>query len=284
MKLLQNIGEMIAVSTSLRKEGRKIGFVPTMGALHAGHESLIRRARQENDFVVVSVFVNPLQFAPTEDFERYPRDLDADLQIAKSAGADLLFTTDAKQMYPQDFSSYVVPEGMGNQFEALTRPGHFRGVLTVVLKLFQIVQPTRAYFGKKDAQQLALIQRMVKDFHLPLEVVPCPIVREADGLAMSSRNRYLSAEERKSALVLSRTLLEISSRFNGGEKRANALLEFGKKQIEQNSALRLDYLTLIDPISWEEIPGEFKQGLVLVAAKVGKTRLIDNIDLGEIPV
>lgn len=284
MKLLNNIGEMIELSTSLQKEGRKIGIVPTMGALHAGHESLIRRARQENDFVVVSVFVNPLQFGPAEDFERYPRDLDADLQIVKSAGADLLFTTDAKQMYPQNFSSYVIPEGMGNRFEAITRPGHFRGVLTVVLKLFQIVQPTRAYFGRKDAQQLALIQRMVKDFHLQLEIVPCPTVREADGLAMSSRNRYLSAEERKSALVLSQTLSEISRKFAGGEKKAKVLLEFGKKQIEQNPEVRLDYLALVDPISWEEIPSEFKQGLVLVAAKVGKTRLIDNIDLGEIPV
>ncbi|GAB2963011.1 pantoate--beta-alanine ligase [Nonomuraea fastidiosa] len=253
-----------------------VALVPTMGALHEGHRSLIRLARVRADQVVVSIFVNPLQFGPNEDFSRYPRTFDADLDVCRAEGVDVVFHPSAEEMYAPDRQVSVSAGEMGRIVEGAARPGHFDGVLTVVLKLFNLVQPDLAVFGQKDAQQLALIRRMVADLDLPIEILGAPTVREPDGLAMSSRNRYLSDEDRQVALTLSRALRAGAARLTPAEIRAEAR----KVLDEAGPALDVDYLALVDPATFVEVGDDYEGLAVLaVAARVGTTRLIDNVTL-----
>ena len=264
-----------------RKEGLSVGLVPTMGYLHEGHKSLIDKAVAENDRVVVSVFVNPIQFGPTEDLASYPRDLDRDAELCEKAGANVIFHPEDSEMYFDDFCTYVDMDDLTKGLCGKTRPTHFRGVCTVVSKLFHIVAPDRAYFGQKDAQQLAVIRRMVRDLNMNVQVVGCPIVREEDGLAKSSRNTYLSAEERTAALVLSRAVAEGQRLMEAGERSAATVLDAMKQLIEAEPLARIDY---VEMVSWDGIkPVETVDGPVLVAMAVyiGKTRLIDNFIFGE---
>ncbi|MFG1697766.1 pantoate--beta-alanine ligase [Nonomuraea sp. NPDC049309] len=253
-----------------------VALVPTMGALHEGHRSLIRLARVRADQVVVSIFVNPLQFGPNEDFSRYPRTFDADLDVCRAEGVDVVFHPSAEEMYAPDRQVSVSAGEMGRIVEGAARPGHFDGVLTVVLKLFNLVQPDLAVFGQKDAQQLALIRRMVADLDLPIEILGAPTVREPDGLAMSSRNRYLSEEDRRVALTLSRALRAGAARLTPAEIRAEAR----KVLDEAGPALDVDYLVLVDPATFVEVGDDYEGLAVLaVAARVGTTRLIDNVTI-----
>lgn len=276
MQLEKNVAGVKAQVQIWKKEGLSVGLVPTMGYLHEGHKSLIERAVKENDRVVVSVFVNPIQFGPTEDLESYPRDLEADCRLCEDAGADLLFNPEAEGMYPPDFSTYVDMSRVSEELCGKSRPVHFRGVCTVVSKLFNIVTPDRAYFGEKDAQQLAVIRRMVRDLNMNLQIVGCPIIREADGLAKSSRNTYLSPEERRAALVLSRAVQTGKSMIQAGEKDGDKILAVMKEIIRQEPLAKIDY---VEMVKWDTIEVHHKvDGPVLVAMAVyiGKTRLIDN--------
>ena len=264
-----------------KAEGLTIGLVPTMGYLHEGHRSLIERAVAENDRVIVSVFVNPIQFAPGEDLETYPRDFEADKRLIEAVGGALVFHPEPEALYAPDACTYVNVEGITGQLCGKTRPTHFRGVCTVVSKLMNISQADRAYFGQKDAQQLAVVRRMVRDLNMNVQVVGCPIVREADGLAKSSRNAYLSAEERQAALVLSRAVAEGQRLMQEGERSAAAVVGAMKELIEAEPAARIDY---VEMVSWNGIqPVQQADGPVLVAMAVyiGKTRLIDNFIFGE---
>jgi pantoate--beta-alanine ligase len=264
-----------------KAEGLTIGLVPTMGYLHEGHRSLIERAVAENDRVMVSVFVNPIQFAPGEDLETYPRDFEADKRLIEAAGGSLVFHPEPEALYAPDACTYVNVEGITGQLCGKTRPTHFRGVCTVVSKLMNISQADRAYFGQKDAQQLAVVRRMVRDLNMNVQVVGCPIVREADGLAKSSRNTYLSAEERQAALVLSRAVAEGQRLMQEGERSAASIVGAMKTLIEAEPAARIDY---VEMVSWDGIqPVQQADGPVLVAMAVyiGKTRLIDNFIFGE---
>ncbi|MGE5703822.1 MAG: pantoate--beta-alanine ligase [Clostridia bacterium] len=273
------IDELRAAINPLRREGKRIGFVPTMGYLHAGHASLVRKAAEECDVVVMSIFVNPLQFGPTEDFSRYPRDLERDRSIAAEAGVSILFTPSVEEMYPGTMHTTVSVSGLTAPLCGKSRPGHFDGVATVVSKLFHIVNPDAAYFGEKDAQQLAVIEQMVKDLSFPVDIRPCPIMREADGLAMSSRNVYLSEEERKQALVLSRSLNWARERVLQGESDPSVL---GQGIVERISAMPLadiDYVEILSYPALEEIT-ELTKGerfCMALAVKFGKTRLLDNV-------
>ncbi len=259
-----------------KKAGLTIGFVPTMGYLHEGHKSLIDAARQDNDRVVVSIFVNPMQFGPNEDLASYPRDLKKDAGLCEAAGVDLIFNPQPEEMYAPDFASYVDMDGLTAQLCGKSRPGHFRGVQTVVLKLFHIVTPERAYFGQKDAQQLAVIKRMVRDLNVDIEIIGCPIVREEDGLAKSSRNTYLNEAERKAALVLSRSLKAGRELLESGETKAAAIRQAVIQEIEKEPLAKIDYVEIVDfdtitPV--DEVNGPI---LAAVAVYIGKTRLIDN--------
>jgi len=268
-------------AAAARAEGKSIGLLPTMGALHEGHLSLIARARAECGFVVVSVFVNPTQFAPGTDFEKYPRDLDGDAEKAGEAGADLIFAPSVEEMYPPGDSTFV--EVTGPLVECLCgphRPGHFRGVTTVCARLFNIVGADRAYFGEKDYQQLLVIKQMVRDLKFPLEIVPVPTVREPDGLAMSSRNAYLSPDERKAAAVLSRALFAARDRFHSGERAAAALIAAARDIIDSEPLITLQYLDLRDAETLEELHALDRPALLAVAAFVGQARLIDNVVVG----
>jgi pantoate--beta-alanine ligase len=253
-----------------------VGLVPTMGALHAGHLSLVARARAGNDRVAASVFVNPTQFGPHEDLDRYPRDLERDRRLLAEAGCDLLFAPPSLEMYPAGFETSVDVGSVALPLEGQRRPGHFRGVATVVLKLLQIATPTRAYFGRKDAQQLAVIERLVRDLDVPVAIVGCPIVREADGLAMSSRNAYLGPEERKAAAVLHRALVAARDAWRRGERGAEALRALVRGIVAEEPAVRLDYVSVADPASLRERETATAPSLMLLAAHLGKTRLIDN--------
>lgn len=253
-----------------------MGLVPTMGFLHEGHESLIRRAVQDNDRVVVSDFVNPTQFGPGEDLESYPRDLDRDAALCENAGATLIFNPEPSEMYASDATTFVNMTGPSEDLCGMSRPIHFRGVCTVVSKLFNIVKPDRAYFGQKDAQQLAVIRRMVRDLNFDIEIVGCPIVREADGLAKSSRNTYLSAEERQAALVLSQAVKLGKNMAESGEKSADAIVAAMKKHIEAEPLAKIDYVKAVDAVSVSPISEMKPPVLVAMAVYVGKTRLIDN--------
>jgi len=281
MQLISDILTMQTLALRRRQEGKTLGFVPTMGAFHEGHLSLMCRAKAENDLCVVSLFVNPTQFVRGEDFSRYPRNLEEDARMAEAAGVDLLFAPATSEMYPAGYVTYVEPTKLTEHLCGLSRPGHFRGVATIVLKLFQIVQPSRAYFGRKDYQQLKIIQRMVKDFHLPVEIVPMPIVRESDGLAMSSRNRYLTPEERRAALVLYNALKAARSRFDLGERDAGRLREIMKTIIQAEPRAAIDYVAVCDPETFEDLEVIPSKALAALAVKIGAARLIDNTVLGE---
>jgi pantoate--beta-alanine ligase len=252
-----------------------------MGALHEGHLSLVRAAKAQCDVVVVSIFVNPTQFGPNEDYAKYPRSFERDCRMLEQEGADLVFAPTVDEMYPKGAVTYVTVEGMSEKLCGKSRPGHFRGVTTVVLKLFSAVEPDKAFFGQKDAAQVAIVRRMVRDLNLPVEIVVCPIVREADGLAMSSRNAYLDAQERKSALALSQSLKRVEDLFQNGEVDATNLIQAGKQTIAQDSSVRLDYLEIVDPETLNAVPTISGPSLVAVAAFVGTTRLIDNTVLGR---
>jgi len=276
MKIYSTALEFRAAARVARSGG-SLGFVPTMGALHEGHLSLLRAARARCHVVAASIFVNPTQFAPGEDFERYPRSFERDCELLEREGVELLFAPSADEMYPAGAVTWVEVEGIGERLCGRSRPGHFRGVSTVVAKLFHIVEPDFAFFGQKDAAQVAILRRMVRDLKMAVEIVVCPIVREADGLAMSSRNAYLDPQERKQALVLHRALTLVGDLFAQGERRTEALIAAGKRVFAEEPSVRLDYLEVVDPETLEAVADVFGVALVAVAGFVGSTRLIDNI-------
>jgi pantoate--beta-alanine ligase len=280
MKIIESPEEMRRYSRSVRRDGKRLGFVPTMGALHAGHLSLVKTARSQSNCVAASIFVNPLQFGANEDFGKYPRTFERDCQLLEAEKVDVLFAPKVETMYPPGAKTIVEVQGLSERLDGRSRPGHFKGVTTVVAKLFNIVQPDLAFFGQKDAAQVAIIRRMVRDLNIDVQIVVCPIVREADGLAMSSRNAYLDPQQRKQALVLYRALTRVHFLVDKGERDVTVLVEAGKQVISEEPGARLDYLEIVDPETLEPV-GDLKRGaLVAVAAWVGATRLIDNIALG----
>ena len=254
-----------------------VGLVPTMGFLHAGHLSLIRRARQECNSVIVSIYVNPAQFGPAEDLSTYPRDLQRDQELLRAEGVDLLWTPSDKVMYPPGYQTWVMVEDITKVLEGALRQGHFRGVATVVAKLFNAVQPQKAYFGQKDAQQAVVIRRMANDLNFPIDIEVCPIVRESDGLAMSSRNVYLNPVERRAALALSRGLFNATKRFEAGERDASHLREVVLKTLAAEPLAKVQYVSCANPENLQELDGRVDQALISVAVFIGKTRLIDNV-------
>lgn len=279
MRVVSAIKEIKEIIAGWKKQDLSIGFVPTMGYLHEGHGSLITEARKHNDKVVVSIFVNPMQFGPKEDLASYPRDLQKDSAYCESLGADLIFHPEPEEMYTDTFCSYVDMSVLTEELCGLSRPVHFRGVCTVLTKLFNIVQPDRAYFGQKDAQQLAIVKHMAEDLNMNLEIVGCPIIREEDGLAKSSRNTYLSAEERKAALILSKTIFMGQKMVAEGETDAVKLVEAMKANIETEPMARIDYVKAVDGLTMQQITEIKAPALVAMAVYIGKTRLIDNFIL-----
>ncbi len=276
MKSVATVAEVRATVGEWRKQGQTVALVPTMGYLHEGHASLIRRAKAENDKVVVSVFVNPMQFGPSEDLASYPRDAERDAALCKQMGADLIFRPDPAEMYTPGFCSFVDMNGLTGGLCGKTRPIHFRGVCTVVSKLFNIVRPDRAYFGQKDAQQLAVIRRMEEDLNMGIEIVGCPIVREADGLAMSSRNTYLSTEERQAALVLSRSIRLGEQLVRSGETSARVVAEAMQAELAKEPLARVDYVEIVNARDMRPLDAVERPLLAAMAVYIGKTRLIDN--------
>ena len=276
MQIVATVEEVRAQVRAWRQEGLSVGLVPTMGYLHEGHKSLIDKAVEQNDRVVVSVFVNPIQFGPGEDLATYPRDLDRDAALCENAGANLIFHPEPENMYFEDFCTYVDMDGLTKGLCGKTRPTHFRGVCTVVGKLFNIVKPDRAYFGQKDAQQLAVIRRMVRDLNFDLEIVGCPIIREEDGLAKSSRNTYLSPEERQAAVILHKGLTRGEELVNQGEKSAGVVKQAIREVIESEPLAKIDYVEIVDFDNMKEIETLERPFLAAVAVYIGKTRLIDN--------
>jgi pantoate--beta-alanine ligase len=276
MLIFQSLQETQSACAQLRGEGRVLGFVPTMGALHEGHLSLVRAARAECDVVAVSIFVNPTQFGPNEDYAKYPRTLEQDCRLLEREGVHLVFAPTADEMYPEGASTFVLVEGVSERLDGASRPGHFRGVATVVSKLFHIVCPHKAYFGQKDAAQVAVLRKMVRDLNFPVQLVVCPTVREADGLAMSSRNRYLSPEERRQALVLSRSLKRVEEIVEQGERAAHRLIAAAREVFAEEPSVRVDYISVVDPDTLKEVSEVSTGTLVALAAFVGGTRLIDN--------
>ena len=277
MKIITTISDMQSLAGSLRTEGKKIGFVPTMGFLHEGHLSLMRKAREENDVVVVSIFVNPTQFGPAEDLARYPRDAEGDLAKCGSAGADILFMPQAPEMYPEKPVVFVTVEGISDILEGAIRPGHFRGVATVVAKLFHIVKPHKAYFGQKDFQQCAVIKRMVRGLDLDVDVVVLPTVREPDGLALSSRNSYLSSEERWKAAALYRALKAGEELVRSGVHEPEKVRQKMRAVLLQEKGVEVDYAEVADPETLNPLDVMRDRMVLLVAARIGSTRLIDNL-------
>jgi pantoate--beta-alanine ligase len=277
MQIVNTIDTTRAACRAARHAVQRVGLVPTMGALHEGHLSLVRLAKAKGGFVVVSLFVNPLQFGPTEDLAKYPRTFERDCELLEREGVDLLFAPTVAEMYPTPSATYVNVEGLSECLDGQSRPGHFRGVTTVVSKLFHIVEPDLAVFGQKDAAQVAIIKRLVRDLNMPVEIVVGPIVREMDGLAMSSRNAYLNPEQRQQALVLSRSLDRIQGLFKAGSRSAAKLAAAGLEIFREEPAVRVDYLSVVDPESLEPVDTVISHALVAVAAYVGTTRLIDNV-------
>lgn len=277
MKIVSTVEQVREEVKKWRQQGLTVGLVPTMGYLHEGHKSLIDKAVAENDRVVVSVFVNPIQFGPSEDLASYPRDLERDAELCEKAGANVIFHPEDSEMYFDDFCTYVDMDDLTKGLCGKTRPTHFRGVCTVVSKLFHIVAPDRAYFGQKDAQQLAVIRRMVRDLNFDLEIVGCPIVREEDGLAKSSRNTYLSAEERKAAVVLHKGLTEGEKLLEAGEKDAAKVIAAVREVIEKEPLAKIDYVELVDWNTLKPVNTVEDTVLMAVAVYIGKTRLIDNV-------
>jgi pantoate--beta-alanine ligase len=276
VKIFTAVEETRLACRAARVGDQRLGLVPTMGALHDGHLSLVRTAKAQCDVVAVSIFVNPTQFGPNEDFSKYPRSFDRDCEVLRQELVDLLFAPSADEMYPHGAATWVNVEGLSERLCGKSRPSHFRGVSTIVSKLFHIVEPEAAFFGQKDAAQLAIIRRMVRDLNFPVEIVACPIVREPDGLALSSRNLYLDPQQRKAAIALHRSLQEIQKAFDRGEHRAETLIAAGKRIITQDPGLRLDYLEIVDPDSLEDLKIVGREALVAVAGFLGTTRLIDN--------
>ena len=277
MRLVKTIAEVKDIVKEWKKNGESIGFVPTMGYLHEGHGSLIKKARENNDKVVVSIFVNPMQFGEYEDLDSYPRDIEKDSAYVESLGGDLIFNPEPSEMYNDGFCSYVDMSVLTEELCGLSRPVHFRGVCTVVNKLFNIVQPDRAYFGQKDAQQLAIIKRMVKDLNMNLEIIGCPIVREGDGLAKSSRNTYLNPEERKAALVLNQSLKKGKELLESGCRDAKEIRKVITEIIEKEPLAKIDYVKVVDGLTMQQVEKIEKEVLVAIAVYIGKTRLIDNV-------
>jgi len=280
MQILHTVAELRQWSREGRSIGHTIGLVPTMGALHAGHASLIRTAAASCDQVAVSVFVNPTQFGPNEDYAVYPRTLEADSALAEVHGADVVFAPSVEELYPAGAATFVEVEGLSSRLDGASRPGHFRGVTTVVSKLLIAAEPDRAFFGQKDAAQVAVLRRMVTDLLLPTEIEVCPIVREADGLALSSRNLYLSAEERMQALILSRVILETRALVDGGERRSGTLIAAALETFAKEPEICVDYVELVNWATLEPVETAIPGSLFAVAAWVGATRLIDNTILG----
>lgn len=274
MKVIKKIDELREILKDFKKEGKSIGLVPTMGFLHKGHASLIKKAVSENDIVVVSDFVNPIQFGPNEDLEAYPRDINADSKLCEDLGADFIFNPEPSEMY-HDKKAFVDINGLSDNLCGARREGHFRGVCTVCTKLFNIVGPDRAYFGQKDAQQLAIIKKLVFDLNIPVEIVACPIVREEDGLAMSSRNTYLSTDERKAALCLSKAIFEGEKMANNGASVKEVLRKM-EEIISSEKLAKIDYISAVDLETIEDVENFDKDTLVAIAVYIGKTRLIDN--------
>lgn len=274
-----HVAEVRRAVLAARREGRTIGCVPTMGALHAGHLSLIQQARRETGLVAVSIFVNPAQFGPQEDLARYPRPIEHDLKLCRDADVDLVFLPDNETMYPPGFDTWVEVPALSRVLEGASRPGHFRGVATIVLKLLNIVQPDRAYFGAKDYQQQALIRRMIQDLDLPIEAVTCPTVREPDGLALSSRNAYLSARDRESAVALHESLRIAAQQLNMGEVDVARVMQAMRQHLEAQPGVVADYTVVADPDTLETLSAPQPKMIALVAARVGRTRLIDNLEI-----
>jgi pantoate--beta-alanine ligase len=277
MRICDTIEDIRAACRAARRGGKRLGFVPTMGALHEGHLSLVRAARASCDAVAASIFVNPMQFGPNEDLAKYPRSFERDRELLEKESVELLFAPSVEEMYPAGAVTWVTVEGLSSKLDGRSRPGHFRGVTTVVAKLFHIVEPDAAFFGQKDAAQVAIVRRMARDLNLPVEIVACPIVREPDGLAMSSRNAYLDPQQRKQALVLHRGLLQVKKSWEEGEREAGKLLTVGRDELAAEKSVRLDYLEIVDSDSLDPVENTAGGALVAVAAFVGMTRLIDNI-------
>ncbi len=282
MRIVRTVAEMKAVSREHRARGERIGLVPTMGFLHEGHLSLVRECRAKSDVTVVSIFVNPAQFGPKEDLGSYPRDLDRDAGLLEKEGADYVFHPEPSDMYSEGHRTYVEVEDLEDRLCGRSRPGHFRGVCTVVLKLFNIVRPDVAYFGWKDAQQFIILKKMAADLDLDVRVEALPLVRDADGLALSSRNSYLSAEERKAALVLSRSLAEARRMVEAGERDVNVILGGVKKAVAGEPLARLDYVELADPVDLRPLDRIDGEALLAMAVFIGRTRLIDNVRLAPV--
>jgi pantoate--beta-alanine ligase len=277
MRICNTIEDMRAACRAARRGGKRLGFVPTMGALHEGHLLLARAAKASCDAVAASIFVNPMQFGPTEDLAKYPRSFERDRELLEQAGVELLFAPSVDEMYPAGAVTWVTVEGLSGKLDGRSRPGHFRGVTTVVAKLFHIIEPDAAFFGQKDAAQVAVIRRMVRDLNFPVEIVACPIVREADGLAMSSRNAYLDEQQRKQALMLHRSLLRVKESWEAGERDTAKLLAAAQEEFAEEKSVRLDYFEIVDPDSLDPLESTAQGALVAVAAFVGTTRLIDNL-------
>ena len=276
MKICNTIRDIRAASRAQRRAGLRLGLVPTMGALHEGHLSLIRTAKASCQVVAASIFVNPTQFGPNEDLARYPRPFERDRELLENEGVDLLFAPSVDEMYPSGAVTWVTVEELSDKLDGRSRPGHFRGVTTIVAKLFHAVEPDAAFFGQKDAAQVSIIRRMVRDLNFPVEIVVCPIVREPDGLAMSSRNAYLNPQQRKQALVLQRSLMQVKQMAGAGEYDALRLVAAAKEVFAGEPAVCLDYLEIVDADSLDPVSDVAKGALVAVAAFVGTTRLIDN--------
>ncbi len=278
MQILRTVPEMQSAARELRAAGRTVAFVPTMGALHEGHLDLIRLAATKADVVVASIFVNPTQFGPNEDYNRYPRDLEGDTAKCESAGADIIFAPTKDELYPAGYSTYITEEAVAKPLEGISRPVHFRGVTTIVAKLFNIVQPTCAIFGQKDAQQVAVIRKMVTDLHLQVEILTCPTTRDTDGLALSSRNAYLTPTQRQAATAIPRTLEFIKGMVDKGERRAERLTAEATHLLAEHRQIRVIYVAIVNPATMqsqrEVEPG---QSLLAIAAWVDETRLIDNV-------
>lgn len=282
MRILATIDEMRAASRAARGAGKRLGLVPTMGALHEGHLSLVRAARAASDVVTASNFVNPTQFGPNEDLAKYPRSFERDCELLEREGVGWVFAPSVEEMYPAGAVTWVTVEGLSEKLDGRSRPGHFRGVATIVAKLFHAVEPDVAFFGQKDAAQVAVIRRMVRDLDFPVEIVVCPIVREPDGLAMSSRNVYLDREQRKRAPVLHRALMRVKKLAEAGERSAELLIEAGREEIGGESWVTVDYFEIVDPETLDPVSDVSRGALVAVAAYVGTTRLIDNVVMGKV--
>ncbi|EOD00444.1 pantoate--beta-alanine ligase [Caldisalinibacter kiritimatiensis] len=280
MKIINSMLNIRNEIKIFKMQGKSIGLVPTMGYLHEGHLSLMRKAREENDIVVISIFVNPTQFGEDEDLDTYPRDLERDSKLAKEVGVDIVFTPSVEEMYPKGYTTYVEVEGeITNKLCGKSRVGHFKGVTTIVSKLFNIVTPDRAYFGQKDAQQVAVIQKMVRDLNFDIEIIPCPIVREDDGLALSSRNTYLSSSERNDAKVISQSLFKAEQMIKNGERDVEKIRQFIINKIDLVETSEIDYVEIVNAETLRDINEIKGDVLIALAVKIGKTRLIDNIRL-----